>query len=72
MRRGAKPRDFVVRAWGPEIAAKIMDRRHTGFASPDYIDELRASLRMTNAMVERHVNWITGRRPPIVTWMPRK
>ena len=63
---------FVERAWGREIAAKIMDRRRPLPGSPNYIDELRASLRMTDAMVSRHVNWILGRRPPLVTWMPTR
>lgn len=66
-----KQRDFVERAWGKERAAKIMSRRRPRIGSPEYIDELKASLRMTDAMVSRHVNWILGVRPPIVTWMKR-
>jgi hypothetical protein len=72
-RRAVPPlSSFVERAWGKERAALIMDRKRPGMGTEEYLSELRASLRMTDAMVSRHVNWILGVRPALVTWMPRR
>ncbi len=62
----------LTRAWGPTVAAKLLTRPQTPYTSPAYLCELKSSLAMTDRMVSRLVNYITGSRPPLVRWMPNR
>lgn len=63
---------FVERAWGKERAALIMNRKRPAFGSEAHLSELRASLAMTDNMTTRFVNYVLGKRDPLVTWMPTR